>query len=428
MVKVFRQKYEFASKKEKIMLVDELVRITGFNRNYASQVLRGHYEHKKPSKKKQYRKPYYGANVLIALEKIWQVLGNICGKRMVPFMSEIINKLEEFGEIKLEDSTRKKLKKISASTIDRMLRPAKRRLGRKGTSMTKKPRYLIDKIRVKTFGEWKDTPPGFLQMDLVAHNGGNVYGGFLHTLTATDVALGWTHCTVVRNKTKLQMLKALLMAKKGIPHDMLGMHTDNGAEFINDTIWKFAQKYNIEFTRGRPYKKNDNAHVEQKNYSVLRRNTGYLRYDKPEHVPILNGLFKYLNQYANYFQPIMILVEKHRIGSKAIRKYDKPKTPYQRLLDSPGIPNKVKNAARELYKTLNPAELRRQIDAYQFKLIETASPVNMKQGRPPKVRRKKRITHSKPKGQRFNDPFHEKIKVENMRKARKLLDDERGRA
>jgi len=428
-VKIFRTRYKYASKYEKSIIIKEFIEITGFNRNYASQILRGHHEYSSKKKRKSKRKPYYDELVLKTLIRIWEILDYICGKRLVRIIPEIIKKMEQFDEIYISKDTKEKLCKISASSIDRLLKPAKKRLGRKGTSTTKQPRYLIDKIKIKTFTEWKNSPPGFTQLDLVAHNGGNVFGGFVYTLNTVDICIGWTICNIVKNKTKLQMLKGLVSMRKEFPYKVMGIHSDNGAEFINETVLAFTNKYNIEFTRGRPYKKNDNPHVEQKNYSIVRRNTGYLRYDKPEHTKIIKKLYKYLNLYTNYFQPIMMLLEKHRQGSKAIRKYDVPKTPYQRLLEHPDISTVIKKKAMSIYKELNPVELKQKINECQANLIHSATPIR-KPVKAKKKRRKKEMKHTIPVGRRESNPknpnpFLEKQKLEEMRRAAQLVWNQR---
>lgn len=430
LIKVFAKKYLYGTKKEKAFILDEFVELTGFNRNYAARVLRNYKEGvRKKQKKKSGRHKYYDENVNTAIEKIWETLDYICSKRLVTALPAIINKLEQFREIKLDKTTKKKLLKISASTIERILKQAKKRLGRKTTSTTRQPRYLIDKIPIKTFGEWQDTPVGFTQLDLVAHNGGNVFGGFFYTLTTTDICTTWTNCILVKNKTKLQMLKSLINMRKSFPFPIKGVHSDNGAEFINETVFTFTEKYNIEFTRGRPYKKNDNPHIEQKNCSVLRRNTGYLRYDKPDHMAILKDLYSHLNLYVNYFLPTMVLIEKHRVGAKSVRKYDKPKTPYQRLLEISEVPSSIKKGIRKIYKHLNPVELKRKINECQRQLIQSAAPF-MKPEKPIKIRRRKEIKHTLPKGRRNTspakpNPFLERERIEKLRKNANLVWSER---
>jgi len=345
----------------------------------------------------------------------------ICSKRLAPFLPVILDVLIKFDEIEITDDAKKKLKSISASSIDRLLKSAKRTLGRKGTSCTKQGKYLIDQIPIKTFTEWDDVTAGYLQLDLVAHNAGDVFGGFMHTLNATDVCTGWVNCSVVKDKTMMQILKTLIIVRNSFPFPIKGMHSDNGSEFINQAIVKFKNKHDVEFTRGRPYKKNDNPHVEQKNYSVVRRNTGYLRYDKPDHLTVLKELYQHLNLYNNYFQPIMILLEKHRKGSKVTRRYDTPKTPYQRLLEQPDVSNALKKAATEIYNNLNPAELKRKINDCQKQLIKMAAPIRQ-HVKPKNIRRNKIIEHTKPKGRRdfipaVPNPFLERQRIEELRRA-----------
>jgi hypothetical protein len=207
------------------------------------------------------------------------------------------------------------------------------------------------------------------------------------------------------------------------------MHSDNGSEFINDAVLAFTEDNNIVFTRGRPYKKNDNPHVEQKNYSVLRRNTGYLRYDKPEHGEVLKELYEYLNLYVNYFQPTMVLIEKHRIGAKATRKYDTPKTPYQRLLECSDIEDHIKDQVRSIYRELNPVKLKKRINECQSKLIRMAAPIR-KPVKPKNIRRKKEVKHTLPKNRRElipgnPNPFLERQRLEELRRAVDKIHDNR---
>jgi len=418
---VFKEKYQLASKGQRSLILNEFIQITGFNRNYASQLLRAQHPHS-TRRQLRLRTPYYDESVLKALKAVWEIMDYICGKRLVGIIPELLRKMEQFNEPTFAPEIKAKLLQISASTIDRLLRPVKRKMGMKGTSMTKSVKYLVDQIPIKTFGEWKDSQPGYTQIDLLAHNGGNVFGGFLYTLCATDVSTSWTTCTLVRDKTKFEMLKSLFLMKKTLPFPLKGIHADNGAEFINYAIIEFARKYNIKFTRGRPYKKNDNPHVEQKNYSVIRRTVGYLRYHEPEHARWLRELYHYLNLYTNYFQPSMILLEKHREGAKTIRKYDEPTTPFQRTMNSQSVPPETKSHIQKVYETLNPAELRRQIDRCQAALIRVAAPIRAPIEKV-HIRRRKEVRHTKPAYQREKafDPFTKRQRMEEMRRAQSLL-------
>lgn len=423
-IKIFSLKYKISTKYFKSKILDEFIYYTGFNRTYAARLLKNH-----PSpnlnKHRKTKENYYNYEVVFALEKIWKFLDFLCGKRLVVVLPSIIDKLKQFNEFDLTKDVKEKLLNISASTIDRLLKPAKIRLGRRNPSMTKGTTYLIDKIPVKTFGEWKNIQPGHVQLDLVSHHGGNVFGGFYYTLTATDVHSSWTICTLVNDKSKDEMLKGIQTMLASFPFPVNGIHSDNGSEFINDAVLNFTVKNGLIFTRGRPYKKNDNPHIEQKNYSILRRNTGYLRYDRPEHAQTLIELYSYLNLYTNYFQPTMILKEKHRIGAKGIRKYDQPKTPYLRILDCAAVSPLVKKQIQAIYFSLNPFDLKRKINSCQARLIRSAAPVR-KPLEPVNIRRKKEVKFNLPAKRRdlspvLPNPFLERQKLEEMKRAVELL-------
>lgn len=426
--KIYSYRYKNATKHEKIIILNEFIEYTRYNRNYAAKILRKPIlpPSDKKKKKKRKRTSYYDKNIINLLEKIWMIMDYICGKRLVAILPEIIFKIQQFNSFDISSTEVKKLNRISAATIDRLLKPYRSALGRKGTPMTKRTKYLIDRIPIKTFGEWMNSPSGHLQVDLVAHNGGNVYGGFLYTLNATDIKTSWTTCTLVQDKTMQQMLNSLILMQKSFPFPIKGIHSDNGSEFINESVLSFTKDNQIKFTRSRPYKKNDNPHVEQKNYSVLRRNTGYLRYEKPEHGVILSELYNYLNIYVNYFQPTMVLIEKHRIGSKAIRKYDLPKTPYNRLLESKDIDISVKKKLKLAYRNHNPVALKNKINACQTKLIRMAAP-QRKPNKIVKIRRIKEIKHTIPAWRRDMipdnpNPFLERQRMEELRRTVEILD------
>ncbi len=429
LTRAFAEKYRYASKIEKAIILNEFIGFTGFNRHYAARILRFTISGKKKAPRTRTHHVWYDQNVKSALVKLWGITDFICGKRLVAILPELIQKCEQFHELEIPDTIKEKMKKISASTIDRILKPNRNSLGRKGTSMTKGTRYLIDRIPVKTFGEWEDSPAGFTQMDLVAHNGGNVFGGFLYTLNTTDIHTTWTVCTLLQDKTTPEMLKALDSMRLSYPFPLRGIHSDNGSEFINDSVLTFAAEHHVTFTRGRPYKKNDNPHVEQKNNSILRRNTGYLRYDQPEHAVVLQELYGLLNLFVNYFQPTMILLEKHRIGAKAIRKYDKPKTPCQRVLECDTVSDEAKDAIRNIYHDLNPADLKRKINNCQSRLIHMAAPQRASTELV-KVRRKKAIKHTTPVWRREMiasnpNPFLERQRLEELRRASDLVSNQR---
>jgi len=382
-----KERYNKANKKQKTKILDEFTALTGYNRCYASWILKIKKEKvigymtsegkrlkfviEKKKKKKRKKPKVYGYDVFLALRKIWMVCDYICGKRLAPFMPEIVKKLEHCKEIDITPNVREKLLKISASTIDRLLKPVKDRYrlgkGRKGT----KPRTLLkNAIPVKTFSDWDDKKPGFLEVDLVGHDGGNPSGDFIQSLNFTDIATCWDVTVACKNKAQKHVFSGIKTAQDRFPFPFKGIDSDNGSEFINAHMLRYCTENKITFTRSRPYKKNDSCFVEQKNYSVVRRAVGYLRYDTDEELDILNELYVYLDLYTNYFQPVVKLTSKTRIGSKVIKKYDTAKTPFRRVLECPYIDDKIKEKLRNKYEELNPAELKRKITKFQDKLLK----------------------------------------------------------
>jgi hypothetical protein len=232
---------------------------------------------------------------------------------------------------------------------------------------------LKSQIPIRTFSEWNDRRPGFVEIDLVGHDGGDPKGEFIQTLDVTDVCTGWTETQAVKNKAQIWVFQALQEIRGHLPFELMGIDSDNGSEFINHHLLRFCTEGKITFTRARSYRKNDNCFVEQENYSIVRRAVGYLRYDTREELIILNELYGYLRLYTNFFQPVMKLIEKTRQGSRVTKRYDKPRTPYQRVLDSPYVPADRKEQLRKQYATLNPADLKRKITKLQNKLLKMVS-------------------------------------------------------
>lgn len=377
-------RYQRAQKKHKGIILDEFITLTGYTRCYASYVLRAHgkkvrvtgdmvVEGDVRKRVKRTRKKTYDRNVGKALTKIWGIMDCICGKRLAPMLKEVIRILERYKEIKLDRDTRKKLYKVSAATIDRLLAEERKKQMLKGRSHTKPGTLLKNQIPIRTFSEWDDRRPGFVEIDLVGHDGGDARGEFAQTLDVTDVCTGWTETQAVRNKAQIWVFEALKDIRGRLPFELMGIDSDNGSEFINHHVLRFCSEEKITFTRTRSYRKNDNCFVEQKNYSVVRRAVGYYRYDTGEELKILNELYGYLRLYTNFFQPAMKLMEKTRVGSRVTKKYDKPRTPYQRVLESPHVPEDRKEQLRKQYATLNPAALKRTITKLQQKLVKMVS-------------------------------------------------------
>ncbi len=383
-VKVVASRYQRGSKKHKGDILKEFMEITGYNRCYAAYLLRSHGKRIRISKDtvvegditknaERVAHKIYDERVFHVLRKIWFIMDCICGKRLAPVLKEIIVKLEVHKEIKLNRTTRGKLLKISASTIDRLLSEEKKKDTIKGRSHTKPGTLLKNQIPIRTFSEWDEKRPGFVEVDLVGHEGGDPRGDFIQTLDMTDICTTWTETQAVRNKAQVWVFEAIKKIRGHLPFDLLGIDSDNGSEFINEHLFRYCKEEKITFTRSRKYRKNDNCYVEQKNYSVVRRAVGYLRYDTDGELAMLNELYGHLRLYTNYFQPVMKLIEKTRTGSKVTKRYDKPQTPYQRVLQSPHVPDKNKDEMKRQYAKLNPAELKRQITRLQNRLIDNAA-------------------------------------------------------
>jgi len=324
--------YKKATKKEKGRILDHVVEVAGYNRAYASYrlclygkrlFLRGaggrqmilEAERKKPVKRHG-RKRIYGPEVEKELVKIWRIMDYPCGKRLAAMLPWLVPKLEHHGELIPSPEVREKLQELSAATIDRMLSVRKKRMRLKARSVTKPGTLLKQKIPVRTFADWDDARPGFMEMDMVAHEGGNPSGEYALTLNLTDVSSGWTELRAVKNKAQKWVFEALGLIRSRLPFPLLGLDSDNDSAFINHHLYDYCQDEDITFTRSRPPRKNDNCFVEQKNRAVARRAVGYARYDTEEEVCIMNDLYNVLRLYVNFFQPSAKLVSKERIGPK----------------------------------------------------------------------------------------------------------------
>jgi hypothetical protein len=383
--------YQRATKKRKGEILDSLVGLTEYNRSYAARVLRQRSrdvvlgsgrvgrvkvtvvaDRRSPPKKKRRRQRVYGKEVLVPLQQVWLVCNGICGKRLAPYLRTIVSTLERVGEMSLDAEVRRKLVRISPATIDRLLAPTRKRYQLRARSQTKPGTLLKHQIPIRTWSDWDEACPGFLEIDLVSHEGGDPRGDFAYTLDATDICTGWTETVAVRNRAERWVFAGLEEALARFPFKICGIDSDNGSEFVNNHLVRYCQEHKITFTRSRPYRKNDNCFVEQKNSSVVRRTVGYARHDTPEELDLLNELYSRLRLYTNYFQPVMKLVEKTRTGSRVTKKYDKARTPYGRVLTSRDIAKPVKRTLRRDYKELNPAALGREIDRLLERLHSVA--------------------------------------------------------
>ena len=387
--------YRGASKREKRELLDQFVSTTGYSRWYARHVLR-HEGRRIPVDKQTMvlavrsgsrgrvskRLRLYDEKVVTALLKLWRIMDYICGKRLQPMLPELVTVLERHNEFRCDRETRSKLLRISAATIDRLLKPERRKHELRGRSGTKPGTLLKKQIPIRTFADWDDLQPGFAEIDLVGHDGGVAAGDYCQTLDLTDIATTWTETEAVPNKAQTWVFAALKNLRKNLPFPLLGLDSDNGSEFINKDLAAYCEREKLSFTRSRPYRKNDNCFVEQKNYSVVRRSVGYQRYDTDAQLQLLNELYATLRLYTNFFQPTMKLQFKQRVGSKVTKRYDRAQTPYQRVLAAPQIAEAKKDLLRAKYETLNPAALKRKISRMQERLLKTAGSAKRVRVRP----------------------------------------------
>jgi len=352
-------RYLKARKVEKQKMLDEFTAATGYHRKYALRLLKHGYPRRKGKPKG--RQAIYRGEVVSALEQIWEVYGRICSKRLHPYLPEGLKVLERCGEIQFSAEIKSLLLNISSATMDRCLRPVRVKSSH-GLSTTKPGSLLKKAIPIRTFADWNDDQPGFLEIDLVAHCGETTEGPYLNTLTCTDICTGWTEPLALRRHTQEAVRDALHAMRPDLPFPMLGIDSDNGSEFINDLLYHYCINNKITFTRSRPYKKNDQAHVEQKNWSVVRHTIGYDHLETEDEFLLLQSIYTDLRIYINFFQPVLKLMAKERIGNKVLRRYDKARTPYQRIPERKEVALEVKARLTHLYVQLNPVTLRTSID------------------------------------------------------------------
>lgn len=387
--KALCERYRKACKKTKGEILDDLVAATGYNRCYARYILRQLERIGKGKKKDNAHKsslaqrpPIYDQEVLKPLTRIWEIMDCISSKRLAAAMPEILPRLIACKELRVKAAIREKLLAISPATIDRLLKPVREQYTLKGRCHTKPGTLLKHQIPIRTFAEWDDARPGFLEMDLVGHDGGNTQGDYCFTLDMTDVQSGWTEQAAVINKAQVHVFQGIQAIRERLPFAIAGLHSDNGSEFINHQLQRYCEQEKVTFTRGRPFRKNDTCHIEQKNWSIVRRFVGYARFESHIALDLLNDMYELLHDYTNFFMPSMRLKEKIRDGAHVSKRYYKPKTPYAMLMESSDLDNAAKKRLKKRYENLNPAELKRNIDAIQNKLAAQAVRVRVQQQQP----------------------------------------------
>lgn len=369
LTKIVAKRYLKAKRrKEKTKILDEYCANSELNRKYAITKIRN-LCFKRRKQQKRGRKKLFSNAADSLLITVWEYYDKICGERLHPFLKEGIRKLEQFGYIQSMSSIKEEVLRMSISTVKRRIRQERKRYGKSSLSTTKPGSLLKKHISIKT-SCWNEDRPGYCEIDLVAHCGGSLLGDFINTLQFVDIYSTWTERKAVMGKAQHRVFAAIQAIQKLLPFLLKGIDSDNGTEFINQQLWKYCEENNIEFTRSRPYMKKDNAHIEQKNWPLVRKILGYDRFDTLHQLHLINDLYdNELRLYLNFFQPTLKLKEKIRVGSKYKRKYDTAQTPYQRVLECPEIPQEKKDELKALYETLDPVQLKKEIDRKIKKII-----------------------------------------------------------
>jgi hypothetical protein len=366
-------RYRKASKKERIIILDQVVKTTGYHRKYATALLNGKRERVQGPIQRP-RRRVYGAEKADAIMILAGLFDHICSQLLRAAMDVELSRLYEASVVQVSPECYDKLLQVSPSTMDR-LRAGHPSSKHRSRGFTKPGTLLKDQIPIRTWADWTEDRRGFCEMDLVSHDGGRVIRRADHTWTLlfTDVHTGWTECIAVRNKARIHVFEAIKQARQRLPFPLLGLDSDNGSEFINDQLYRYCNQERITFTRGRAGRKNDNAHVEQRNWSIVHQTVGYHRYHTPGQLTVLSSLYAILDFYANVFIPVMKLKEKIRIDSRGKRVYDDPQTPYARVLTSPHVSEEHKDALRETYSYLELVRLRMRINYLLDRLLESLS-------------------------------------------------------
>jgi len=366
-------RYKRASRKEKSTILNEFCQNCSYHRKHAIRTLNNFKRFTKPIPKKtgapsMYNKP----SIIEPLKRIWLASNLPCSKRLkavihlwLPYYAE------EFKPLSLEAV--KALRKISPPTIDRLLKSARIKYKLRGRSTTKPGTLLRKQIPIKT-NQWDELRPGFLEADTVAHCGDKIEGVYANTVDFVDIATCWTEQRAVWGKGEQGVLEQIDNVENDLPFPILGFDSDNGNEFLNWHLFRHftKRKQPVQFTRSRAYHKDDNSHIEQKNWTHIRQWLGYHRFDNPKAVPLMNDLYtSEWRLYHNFFCPSVKLLEKKRIASKTIKKYDRPKTPYERVLESKHVSASRKRILKEQFKGLNPFKLRKAMEKKLDKIFKT---------------------------------------------------------
>lgn len=363
-----REEYRKADKKTKTRLLNEARKRTRLNR----KVLIGKLAHPAAVVQKKKRGPRqraYTREVQAALIRIWELFDYPCGQRLAPALRQEVARLRRAKELVCSDAVGAKLEKISPRTIDRLLEREKQVRGLRQNRNPSVHPLLYQRVPVKVASEWDTTQVGNLQVDYVLHCGRSTAGEYLHTISAADIATGWWEGEAILGRSQVATRDGLNEIRGRLPFRVREIHPDNDTGMINDLLWNYCREARIKMSRSRPYKKNDNAWVEQRNWTHVRKVVGYRRMDTQGELAILRELYRNLTFYKNFFQPTIKLIEKVRVGGRIYRRYDEPRTPYQRLLDCGQISKASRQRLQTQYESLNVAEIHRRIEALRNRLF-----------------------------------------------------------
>ena len=370
LVEALRVRYSGGAFGDRIKILDEFVALTGYHRKHAIRVLG---EEIAAAKMVRTRNRLYDEAVRQSLTVLWEAADRICGKRMKALIPMLVDAMERHGHLDLHPVVKTKVLQVSAATIDRVLEAARLHIDGQRKRRNGVGSAIRRSIPVRTFADWRDPPPGFFEIDMVEHCGGvKTEGEFVHTLTMTDIASGWTECVAMRVRDQMLIIQAFEDVAAELPFTMLGVDSDNDSAFMSQSVFDYCKGHGLEQTRSRAYKKNDQAWVEQKNGAVVRRMVGYRRFEGLQAAAELAHFYAAMRLFVNFFQPSFKLADKQRDGARIRKRYHRPATPHQRLLADPQTPDEVRRRVNAMAQDLDPVGLLRDIRAAQQRLVDIA--------------------------------------------------------